>query len=507
MTYIFQSTRTCLDEHPPRARYDFEPTQVTIGDLHGNALKLIYFLCHEGVIDISDSAYLELRNIYNYPPANVELNHLLNIERIIADIKVISRPLVRLIGNELADLGSNDYYTLKILERLTKEYVPIEIILSNHGVEFIEAYERYAERNNQFEATMLEEKLRPSMTNLLAFIQQGYVSNEQVLTLVNSFYKPNLKLISYSLDDNANTISIYSHAAIDLEIIQAMAEKFDVSYEDNHAMALANTIERINTAFLEYVMRNQVHTLYDYNVMMQIYQGKPIDQRKHPIEYAMCNRNYMGLSRPHSYHGFNINYIHGHDVGNINSDGEHVISLYSEFGKGSDSITRTYLSLVSETEPTKPQLKQDDSATAQFQQQKLLILDLTHEIHTIAKAKTQNELAAAKALKKSIKAELENYQQKEISLAAFKINCRAHINQARQDLEYDKGWGQLLGNLLLAVLGLGVGYLIAGSVHYAMTGRFVFFPPATACKLDTVEQSVNIFATVALETKQTPFVI
>ena len=49
------------------------------------------------------------------------------------------------------------------------------------------------------------------------------------------------------------------------------------------------------------------------------------------------------------------------------------------------------------------------------------------------------------------------------------------------------------GNLALAIAGLGIGYLVAGVINKAVTGRFCLYQPQTdsAKKLDAIEEVTN----------------
>ena len=117
-------------------------TNATLGDLHGNALKLLFFLTYLGIFQINEEIYKRLVHIYHTPTAALTQELLDEFDFIVGDIPILNRTLlVRLIGDELADRGSNDYFTLRILEKLYLEEIPIEILLSNHGIGFIEAYE------------------------------------------------------------------------------------------------------------------------------------------------------------------------------------------------------------------------------------------------------------------------------------------------------------------------------------------------------------------------------
>ena len=74
--------------------------------------------------------------------------------------------LVRLIGDELADRGKNDLLVLALLKAMKDQNVPYRILVSNHGLEFIEGYE---DRNNRFRRHRIKEHA-PSMGELAKVI-------------------------------------------------------------------------------------------------------------------------------------------------------------------------------------------------------------------------------------------------------------------------------------------------------------------------------------------------
>ena len=100
--------------------YHFDKgAQISIGDLHGNALKLIWFLLKHNVIgNISEQEYNRFVKLYEKDPKEVNKNDIQWFNLFIKKIKVNQGGTIRLLGDELADRGSNDYFTLKILEKL-----------------------------------------------------------------------------------------------------------------------------------------------------------------------------------------------------------------------------------------------------------------------------------------------------------------------------------------------------------------------------------------------------
>lgn len=75
-------------------------SEITIGDLHGNAMKLIYMLAkHDIASNLTQELYTELVNIYNVPVHNLTKDNLLNFKHILNKIDFKSGALVRLIGD------------------------------------------------------------------------------------------------------------------------------------------------------------------------------------------------------------------------------------------------------------------------------------------------------------------------------------------------------------------------------------------------------------------------
>ncbi len=82
---------------------------------------------------------------------------------------------------------------------------------------------------------------------------------------------------------------------------------------------------------------------------------------------------------------------------------------------------------------------------------------------------------------------------------SFSASCSGHIQIAKPTLEEHRGWKCLLGNLALAILGAGVGYVIAGCINKAETGHFLFFNKTRSKeKLDALSQTLDKLETPQL---------
>src|SRR5262245_54716215 len=106
--------------------------QITLGDLHGNAMKLLYSLVRHGYINAIKDDYNAFCKLYIKAPHTLTLNDINNFNALLDKMAMNPQAqgcLVRLIGDVLADRGSNDYFTLKILEKLCKNNIEVEILL------------------------------------------------------------------------------------------------------------------------------------------------------------------------------------------------------------------------------------------------------------------------------------------------------------------------------------------------------------------------------------------
>ena len=477
--------------------------QITIGDLHGNAMKLMFMLVKHGIAtNIDKFDYNRLLAIYRTPIENLTSSDLVGFNKILSKIHFKNDALVRLIGDELADRGNNDYFTLKILEKLTEHQVPVEIIVSNHSIEFIEAYEK----QEDFHAPMLGFRHAISMENLQRLVEKGIVERDEILAIANKSYKPTLRAISYSLSEDQNEITIYSHAGIGLDNIKSLADKLGVGYKDQTAMELAQTIDTINEHFQKHVQSNTVNTLYTRTKMDIGYQGEVLEDA--PLEFIMWNRFYLNLRRDSAHNSYKLNFVHGHDPSDPTKD--NIYNLDNNLGKSENMNEGAYTVLYSPERKIAPEIRPEETEEIGAQQQVSNIVnpnviqlsDLDQyflcQLQEInAKEiylRSNGHIVAANSARDlyyDVHAALTELTRGSIDIDMFKCRCTDKINIARPELEKHRGWKQLLGNLALAVIGLGVLYVAAGLVHKAVTGKFLFFKTDSANKLDKLEQSIN----------------
>ena len=301
--------------------------QITVGDLHGNAMKLMYILVCHGITDISAEDYTELARIYRISAEVMTQKDLARFVTILNKIDCKAQGVLRLIGYELADRGRNDYFTLKLLEKLDKSNVNVEILFSNHGFEFIDNYEN----NRSYYETNIGALAR-SMRNMQTLLDRGLIQGTEIRTIVETTYKKSLKAVSYTLNQMQDKILIYSHAPINLNTIEAMAKQVGVSYNGDTAIGLAQSIDLINEKFQDYLQQDKVHELCR-QITMSPNNGNP-------FVFIIWNR-VCDFHRPKSLKNADqIDFIHGHDSSTPSY--ENIYNLDNDFGKVEGAYSAVY---------------------------------------------------------------------------------------------------------------------------------------------------------------------
>jgi hypothetical protein len=265
---------------------------------------------------------------------------------IINRLKFHSHLTVRLLGDELADRGSNDYFTLKILEKLAKSEVSVEILLSNHSIEFIQAYET----NEKFVRQIMSEAHTHSMQNMQRFIDKQLVSRKDIMKMIQETYQPALKAIAYSLNEKNKEITIYSHAPIGFSVIEQLAIKLQVEYKDATCRELAESIDRINKKYQEQVKQGAVHRLYTSKNMGKGYEGKTLNSNQAAFEFIMWNRSYRSLDRPTKHFDYSLCFVHGHHPIDPEANKNHIYNLDDKLGKENRYNQGEYTVLYSDAE-------------------------------------------------------------------------------------------------------------------------------------------------------------
>ncbi|CAO4843645.1 MAG: hypothetical protein CNLJKLNK_01288 [Holosporales bacterium] len=128
-----------------------------------------------------------------------------------------------------------------------------------------------------------------------SLLVQKKIDLQNVKRIINWYYKPNVKIISYSITLDANEIYLYSHAPIGLSHIEDISIALNIQYSDASILSLCATIDHINDKFLNnFVIPERVKDLYSKLLVIT------------------NNRDVNGLHRPHLHNGYNVFFVHGH---------------------------------------------------------------------------------------------------------------------------------------------------------------------------------------------------
>lgn len=449
--------------------------EIVIGDLHGNAIKLLFMLFKHGVASGLDTTdYQVLVAIYQMPPKALERSDLEIFNAILAKIRFNSALGIRLLGDELADRGSNDYFTLKLLEQLHTHGVPFEIIASNHALEFIQAYET----KKEFKPSVLHYEHARSLVHLNTLITNNLVTYDEISLIIKTVYKPNIKAVAYSVDKEKSEISIYSHAGVGLNTIKALAEQLELPYADASLEQLTESIDAINTIFQSHVTNNTVHTLYSKSDILLAYMGKKITHL--PFVFLLWNREYKDIERPKVQFSYTINYVHGHD----SNEGNHnnIFNLDNLLGKF-EGLNKGDYTVVYSSSSQMPYVKPFSSAELRFNSALEAIrqkaCDLKSQGHV-------NAAITALTFYKTVGNAFDTLRKTK-QTKHFKLTFLQAMEIARPELERHRGCKEILVNL--ARFQAGFESVDNTSNNYAQKDGLLFFRTDSAEKMDKLEDS------------------
>ena len=314
---------------------------LTFGDMHGNAIKLIYLLIENGVMNLNESNYNHLNEIYKKQPHLLTPNDLEKFDSILHQARFHECGLIRLIGDELADRGNNDLFTLYILRVLHHHNIPFEIILSNHGIVALYKFDQNDEERKRCIIGVPGFSMQISADNMWACLSKDNFEHikKDALSIANHIYKPHLRLIGYHIASEQygkQELTLFTHAPIGLETVRALAEQLGIPYEDDSIEHLVNCINKMNEKISQLIALNQLRTLYN----PEITSSGPFHQifwaRQLPFNFTL---------KPQGH--FVVNVVHGH-VGpdHLETYHENLTNLDGYYGKGPTLSKGYYFVLI-----------------------------------------------------------------------------------------------------------------------------------------------------------------
>lgn len=350
-----------LNEYPQQTKIQDENTLVTFGDLHGNAVKFMHFLINEGMVTLPERDYHELVAIYEKRNA-LDAADLEKFNQILSHMQASdSHAKLLLIGDDLADRGENDYFILKMYERLDELNIDCEVLASNHGFEFLRQYAHGLENENiTLYSTEDNKQFGTSLAGLQQLINSGLVKLEDVNKLIEEHYLNKLHLIKHETFGDIELL--YSHAPVTPGKINRIAASLGVLYNFGEPFNthLDEKLKKINEKFREHVTKNGIAKL-DTESMNFFLNDR----------YQNVNLSDQNFDPSHP-----VSNIHGHvgeEIFVADIPGWEFINLDSDLGKGRRHNQGNYITHVKTTQQQpaeKPKPLTDYTAAGLFKPKK-----------------------------------------------------------------------------------------------------------------------------------------
>jgi len=342
--------------------------ECTTGDVHANALKLVHFLIYQGVMYFDEARYERLVSLYHFFSDN-DVYHYLNMDpirtkdlqekwalfKILMDSATFNPEVkVRIMGDDVADRGAVDLLTLYVLKCLDAANVPTEIMLSNHGLEFLGCVDRVqldeflAETDHEgCQLSNMNGQIQ-SIVNFRKLLRANVITQAEAKAFV-ALYRKHLNLVGFNVYPSHKSITLFMHAPSGLKAIRALAYCFDVVYDDKTLGDLVNTLKAINLGFKKRLLTGELQN--DYRNRKLLRSPGPMHER-HPIYEVTWNRAIDdALELVNHQNDYYLEYVCGH-LGPSHFDKTrfgHLTNLDDTFlGKGPDMYEGKYLALVYE---------------------------------------------------------------------------------------------------------------------------------------------------------------
>lgn len=308
-------------------------TCVTIGDGHGNLMKTIFILVKFGIItNMNENWYNRLYQIFQIPIDDLKKEEFFEFLNILDQLTFNNKLFFRSLGDDVADRMGLDYYTFYLYSIMKRKGVYFEILASNHGQEVVTVTELQTIKGiNSIPFCAQDLPGTPyvdSMENLERIIDKGFVTRCEIHELINTAYKPHLKVASCAVHEK--NIFLFTHAPYGIYDISRLAKHLSVKLElwdeDPNPLEIFNDINKINVKFSEYLADNKVCSLYKKS---DFHEDSLLSS---PYLRVLWNRCYSKLYRPAIIKGFNIHFVHGHDE-NQSIKAQHIIQMDNTLGK------------------------------------------------------------------------------------------------------------------------------------------------------------------------------
>lgn len=235
-------------EYPSKIAILEKGSKIQFGDLHANAVKMLYFLVREGIWNVTREQYAKFVELYKTPVKDITPQLLQDFIQLIAKFTVNEpSPEICFIGDDFADRGNNDEFIEEMYKQLSLQNVSFEVLNSNHSAQFLKQYAYGLNKENVTIYTGNHSSFGLSLHSLQALLADNRVNIDDINAFVRQHYLSKYKLLSYRVEDE-NSLTIFSHAPIDESALNLIASYFGLTIPET-ATEIAKTIDKMNQIF------------------------------------------------------------------------------------------------------------------------------------------------------------------------------------------------------------------------------------------------------------------
>ena len=203
---------------------------VTIGDLHGNSGKLIFFLIKEGLASFKSPD--DCKKILDFYKSDRATEFPLGdeIKGLLDSINIKGPPYapnVRLLGDELSDRGKNDGITIELLKKLSAAQPNFEIMMSNHSIEFLR---EMSGLDNDLDSGGQTDSSHPikGVMGKKDKTEADVKAMQDVNAFIRETYLKHLKLVSVTRQSDGRPV-VFTHAPTEPKIVYEAAKALGVA--------------------------------------------------------------------------------------------------------------------------------------------------------------------------------------------------------------------------------------------------------------------------------------
>jgi len=322
-----------LRKYPEVTNENQSFNHLAFGDLHGNTIKLIHLLIMHGVLELGKGKddYDKLIELYDkagkyknnaFPKgpsthfkvgSNLTRSDIEQFSLIVKRMKFNNKHSISFIGDELADRGFNDYFTLMIFNEMKLKGVDYEVMLSNHGAVFLKWCQSFLNNSpyTDDDLKMLQSNQQDSLIRLnnILFLLDN---NEQkyLKKIIKEVYLPSLKIVSCVYDYDEQLIINFTHAptnykileriAIDLELLNAEGDLRKLKPEEilNLYISINRMMHSLDiNSFISLLIDSVDEYLKSINKNVRAVPDKNKNELEFPFGALLWNRNYLGYNK------------------------------------------------------------------------------------------------------------------------------------------------------------------------------------------------------------------